>query len=90
MNQQVGTGSIQLATPVYIRNSASIVGTKEGEGPLGELFDMVGSDDWFGCKTWRVFDTYTPFTNPVGIEMPIFFCQILISLFHVTLRCGII
>ena len=38
----------------------------------------------------RVFDTYTPFTNPVGIEMPIFFCQILISLFHVTLRCGII
>ena len=44
MNQQVGTGSIQLATPVYIRNSASIVGTKEGEGPLGELFDMVGSD----------------------------------------------
>lgn len=53
MNQQVGTGSIQLATPVYIRNSASIVGTKEGEGPLGELFDMVGSDDWFGCKTWE-------------------------------------
>lgn len=38
----------------------------------------------------RVFDTYTPFTNPVGIEMPIFFCQILIFPFHVTLRCGII
>ena len=28
-------------------------GKKEGEGPLGTLFDMVGEDDLFGCKTWE-------------------------------------
>lgn len=53
MNQQTGKASIRLAEPVYIRNSASIVGTKEGEGPFGLLFDMVGEDDLFGCKTWE-------------------------------------
>ncbi|MEG2231079.1 MAG: stage V sporulation protein AD, partial [Lachnospiraceae bacterium] len=48
-----GTQSIQLRHPVYVRESASIVGTKEGEGPLGNLFDMVGSNDLFGCETWE-------------------------------------
>ncbi|MDR2043692.1 MAG: stage V sporulation protein AD [Clostridium sp.] len=53
MNQQVGKGSVQLQEPVYIRGSASIVGKKEGEGPFGSLFDLVGEDDLFGCKTWE-------------------------------------
>lgn len=53
MNQQKGKASIGLAEPVYIRSSASIVGKKEGEGPFGLLFDMVGEDDLFGCKTWE-------------------------------------
>lgn len=26
---------------------------KEGEGPLGELFDLVGEDDMFGGQTWE-------------------------------------
>ncbi len=51
--QKLGKASIQLEKPVYIIGSASIVGTKEGEGPLGLLFDMVGSDDMFGCNTWE-------------------------------------
>ncbi len=53
MNQQIGKASIQLNRPVYIISSASIVGTKEGEGPLGSLFDMVGGDDMFGAGTWE-------------------------------------
>ena len=53
MNQHLGTASIKLEQPVYIRNSASIVGSKEGDGPLGLLFDMVGGDDLFGCNTWE-------------------------------------
>lgn len=53
MNQQLGKASIRLNEPVYIRNSASIVGKKEGEGPFGLLFDMVGEDDLFGSKTWE-------------------------------------
>lgn len=53
MNQKLGKASIRLERPVYIQNSASIVGTKEGQGPLGLLFDKTGSDDMFGCKTWE-------------------------------------
>lgn len=52
-NQKLGKASVKLERPVYIIGSASIVGTKEGEGPLGLLFDMVGSDDMFGCNTWE-------------------------------------
>lgn len=39
--------------PVYIRASASVAGSKEKEGPLGDLFDVVGEDDTFGCETWE-------------------------------------
>lgn len=53
MNQKLGHASIRLEQPVYILNSASVVGTKEGQGPLGLLFDKVGKDDMFGCKTWE-------------------------------------
>ncbi len=38
---------------VYIRQSACVAGTKESEGPFGELIDMVGKDDLFGCNTWE-------------------------------------
>ena len=51
--QSLGKASIHLEKPVYIIGSSSIVGTKEGEGPLGLLFDMVGSDDMFGCNSWE-------------------------------------
>ena len=53
MNQKVGKASIRPEHPVSILQSASVVGTKEGQGPLGLLFDKVGRDDMFGCKTWE-------------------------------------
>ena len=53
MNQKIGKASMKPENPIYILNSASIVGTKEGEGPLKDLFDMVGDDDMFGCNTWE-------------------------------------
>lgn len=53
MNQSLGKASIRLEKPIYILNSASTVGTKEGQGPLGLLFDKVGEDDMFGCATWE-------------------------------------
>ena len=48
-----GKQSIKIPVPVYIRASASVVGTKEGEGPLKDLFDVIGVDDKFGCDTWE-------------------------------------
>lgn len=49
----LGKQSITFEKPVYLINSGSIVGTKEGEGPMGKLFDKVGQDDMFGAKTWE-------------------------------------
>ena len=51
--KMIGKASVIYSEPVYIVNSASVVGKKEGEGPLGALFDHVGEDDLFGCKTWE-------------------------------------
>ena len=48
-----GRQSIKIPVPVYIRASASIAGSKEGDGPLGDLFDMVGVDAKFGSNTWE-------------------------------------
>lgn len=53
MHQIVGRASVSLEEGIYIVNSASVVGTKEGEGPLGHLFDRVGTDDLFDCNTWE-------------------------------------
>ncbi len=34
-------------------SSATAVGRKEKDGPLGEAFDLCDPDDRFGCKTWE-------------------------------------
>ena len=50
---RIGSQSFMPGRPVYIRASACVAGTKEGEGPLGDRIDMIGKDDLFGCKTWE-------------------------------------
>lgn len=52
-NLMQGTQSIAFSKPPYIVSSASIAGKKEGEGPLGKMFDQVGDDDLFGENTWE-------------------------------------
>lgn len=51
--QQVGKQSLQFKEAPYIISSANIVGTKEGEGPLGDCFDVIGGNDNFGQNTWE-------------------------------------
>lgn len=53
MHKCLGRASIKLEEGIYIVNSAGIVGPKEGQGPLGGLFDRVGTDDLFGANTWE-------------------------------------
>jgi len=50
---QVGKASIKFEEPPVIESMASIVGKKEGQGPLGKLFDVVEQDDMFGADTWE-------------------------------------
>ncbi|MFI3176111.1 MAG: stage V sporulation protein AD [Eubacteriales bacterium] len=50
--RQMGEASLNVSE-VYVESSGSIVGTKEGEGPLSKCFDRVLQDDQMGCQTWE-------------------------------------
>lgn len=52
-NRMIGKQSIQFGKPIWISESASIVGNKEGQGPLGNLFDKISTDDMFGASSWE-------------------------------------
>lgn len=52
-NQTRGQQSLAFHESPYLISSASIVGKKEGEGPLGQFFDQYGDDNLFGAKTWE-------------------------------------
>lgn len=52
-----GSQSIQFEKAPYLISSGSIVGKKEGEGPLGKKFDMVGEDELFGAETWELAES---------------------------------
>ena len=53
VGKQTGKASISFTDPVYIQSAASVVGPKEGSGPLKEYFDMICEDSMFGEKTWE-------------------------------------
>ena len=54
MEQMIGKQSIQFERAVHILSAASIVGKKEGDGPLGKCFDRIGeADGLFGRKSWE-------------------------------------
>ena len=57
MSNQVGTGSLCFSKTPFIISTASVVGTKEGEGPLREYFDVVGLDDKFGEDNWEAAES---------------------------------
>lgn len=45
--------TVSFKNPVYIRSWAVCAGKKEGEGPLGDRFDVVCPDGWYGEKSWE-------------------------------------
>ena len=53
MGRIVGKQSIAFDEPAYIIEGASIVGEKEGEGPLGKQFDVVEQDPMLGQDSWE-------------------------------------
>lgn len=50
---KIGKYSIEFDNKPFISASASVVGQKEGEGPLGEYFDRVIDDPMAGQNTWE-------------------------------------
>ena len=49
----IGKQSLVFDKPPYIIEGASIVGQKEGEGPLGKLFDVVEQNPMLGQDSWE-------------------------------------
>ncbi len=52
-----GNSSISFPHPVFIQGCASVVGKKEGDGPLGKLFDEICEDPMFGTDTWEAAES---------------------------------
>lgn len=52
-SKMVGKQSILFSNPPCIIAAASIAGKKEGEGPLGQYFDVIHEDPMVGKDTWE-------------------------------------
>lgn len=48
-----GAQSICFTEAPFIMSSASVVGKKERQGPLGKYFDLSDQENLFGQKTWE-------------------------------------
>ena len=53
MQKRIGKQTVRLQTPVSILATASTVGQKEGDGPLGAYFDVVEPDSMMGEDSWE-------------------------------------
>lgn len=53
----VGKQSITFQEPPFIMASASVVGKKEGEGPLSSYFDKICKDDMMGQDSWELAES---------------------------------
>lgn len=51
--KRLGRFTVRLAAPPSVAGFASVVGKKEGEGPLKDSFDLINDDTTFGEKSWE-------------------------------------
>ena len=53
MIKRIGSGTLEFTDPPKIVSYASVVGKKEGEGPLGGSFDKIIYDSYDGLDTYE-------------------------------------
>ncbi|MBQ8264074.1 MAG: stage V sporulation protein AD [Oscillospiraceae bacterium] len=53
MSKHTGQQTVAFSSPPCIISEAAVVGSKEGEGPLRERFDIISRDSYFGQKSWE-------------------------------------
>lgn len=51
--KKMGLQTVKFVNPPSIISSGTIVGPKEGQGPLKDYFDMILTDDTYGEKSWE-------------------------------------
>ena len=55
--KRIGKRTIKLNNMPTIIAASSVVGPKEGQGPLKDKFDLILSDDLYGEKTWELAES---------------------------------
>lgn len=53
MAKRIGNGTFQFESGVSVVSYAAIGGKKEGDGPLGTIYDQIEPDSHFGQETWE-------------------------------------
>lgn len=53
MSKHIGKQTVRFSSPPCFVAEAAVVGKKEGEGPLGQRFDYISTDSYFGEKSWE-------------------------------------
>ena len=56
-NKRIGKRTMKMQNSPTIISTASIVGPKEGKGPLKDKFDVILPDDLYGEKTWELAES---------------------------------
>lgn len=51
--KKLGTQTVKFENPPTIESFYSIVGPKEGKGPLAKYFDLILEDDLWGLDSWE-------------------------------------
>jgi len=53
MDKRIGARTVRLSCPPAVLGFAAVGGRMEGAGPLGDFFDEIGEDHFWGQKTWE-------------------------------------
>ena len=56
--KRIGKQTLVLSGAPTVCGYASVVGKKEGEGPLRDRFDYISEDSYFGEKTWEKAESH--------------------------------
>ncbi len=56
--KRIKRGSFKFETPPTILGFAGVVGSKEGEGPLGRSFDSIHEDAMMGQTSWEKAESF--------------------------------
>jgi len=56
-NKRIGKRTMKMESTPTIISTASVVGPKEGQGPLKDEFDVILPDDLYGEKTWELAES---------------------------------
>ena len=51
--KRLGKQTVKMQNNVYITSTSSVVGKKEGEGPLSQYFDYILEAEYWGEKTFE-------------------------------------